>query len=72
MENLKRWKFIYSHQTVLVNLVIFALNFIISIIYAKNLTVENRGVLAAAVLYPQLAIKEFAWHYWKFEPSPSI
>ena len=32
----------------------------------------NQRLFELIQLYPQLAIKEFAWHYWKFEPSPSI
>lgn len=58
-----------THQTLITNIFIFCLNFSISIFYAQNLTVEDRGVLVAAILYPQLAIGLFSFGLLRSIPS---
>ena len=54
------YKLIRTQQT-LYQFADIRLNFIISIIYAQNLTLDDRGILSAAILYPQLAIGLFSF-----------
>lgn len=57
------------HQTLITNLIIFALNFCISVLYAQNLSIENRGILVASILYPQLAIGLFSFGLLRSLPA---